>query len=79
MYERGISVTFVDYAKHIADTRGVSLDYLVNDSDQEEVLDKDSVKRIREIQGLPLKEKDNISSVIDLLIRDYKTKKAYSS
>ncbi len=57
---------------------GVSLDYLVNDSDQEEVLDNDAVKRIKEIQTLPFKEKDKIYSVIDALIRDYRTKKAYS-
>jgi transcriptional regulator with XRE-family HTH domain len=78
-YERGDSVPSVDYAKRIADALGVSLDYLVNDSDQEEVLDNDAVKRIREIQGLPFKEKDKIYSVIDALIRDYKTKKAYAS
>jgi len=29
----------IEYAKRIADVLGVSLDYLVSDSDQEEVLD----------------------------------------
>lgn len=77
-YERGDSVPSVDYAKRIADALGVSLDYLVNDSDQEEVLDNDAVKRIKEIQSLPFKEKDKIYSVIDALIRDFKTKQAYS-
>lgn len=77
-YERGDSVPSVDYAKRIADALGVSLDYLVNDSDQEEVLDNDAVKRIKEIQTLPFKEKEKIYSVIDALIRDYKTKKAYA-
>ena len=74
-YERN---EVVDYAKRIADALGVSLDYLVNDSDQEEVLDNDAVKRIKEIQTLPFKEKEKIYSVIDALIRDYKTKEAYS-
>ena len=77
-YERGDSVPSVDYAKRIADALGVSLDYLVNDNDQEEILDNDAVKRIKEIQTLPFKEKDKIYSVIDALIRDYRTKKAYS-
>jgi len=77
-YERGDSIPSVDYAKRIADTLGVSLDYLVNDDDKEDVLDNDAVKRIKEIQGLPDSEKDKIYSVVDALIRDFKTKKAYS-
>jgi transcriptional regulator with XRE-family HTH domain len=78
-YERGDSMPSVDYAKRIADALGVSLDYLVSDSDKEDVLDNDAVKRIKEIQDLPLSEKDKIISVIDALIRDYRTKKAYAS
>ena len=78
-YERGDSVPSVDYAKRIADALGVSLDYLVSNSDKEDVLDNDAVKRIKEIQDLPLSEKDKIYSVIDALVRDYKTKKAYIS
>ena len=77
-YERGDSVPSVDYAKRIADALGVSLDYLMSDSDKEDVLDNDAVKRIKEIQDLPISEKDKIYSVIDALIRDYRTKKAYS-
>jgi transcriptional regulator with XRE-family HTH domain len=72
-------VPSVDYAKRIADALGVSLDYLVSDSDKEDVLDNDAVKRIKEIQNLPISEKDKIYSVIDALIRDYRTKKAYAS
>ncbi len=78
-YERGDSIPSVDYAKRIADALGVSLDYLVSDSDKEDVLDNDAVKRIKEIQGLPLSEKEKIYSVVDALIRDYRTKKAYTS
>jgi len=78
-YERGDSVPSVDYAKRIADALGVSLDYLMSDSDKEDVLDNDAVKRIKEIQDLPVAEKDKIYSVIDALIRDYRTKKAYAS
>lgn len=78
-YERGDSVPSVEYAKRIADALGVSLDYLVSDNDKEDVLDNDAVKRIKEIQDLPVSEKDKIYSVIDALVRDYKTKKAYIS
>jgi len=78
-YERGDSVPSADYAKRIGDALGLSLDYLVDDSDREDVLDNDTVKRIKQIQELPFSEKDKIYSFIDALIRGYRTKKAYAS
>ena len=36
-----------------------------------------AVKRIKEIQKLPDTEKDKTYSVIDALVRDFKTKQAY--
>ena len=77
-YERGDAIPSVEYAKRIADVLGVSLDYLAGDEDKEEVLDNEAVKRIKEIQKLPTDEKEKIYSVVDALIRDHKTKKAYS-
>ena len=77
-YERGDAIPSVQYAKKIADALGVSLDYLVSDDDKEEVLDNDTLKRIRDIQKLPVSEKDKVFSVIDALVRDFKTKQAYS-
>jgi len=74
----GISRDAISKYERVADALGVSLDYLMSDSDKEEVLDNDAVKRIKEIQTLPFSEKDKIYSVIDALIRDYKTKKAYA-
>ena len=76
-YERGDVSPSVEYAKRIANALGVSLDYLVSDNEQEDDLDPEAVKRVKEIQTLPDSEKDKIFSVIDALIRDYKTKKAY--
>ena len=76
-YERGDAVPSVEYAKRIADALGVSLDHLVSENDKEEILDNDSIKRIKEIQKLPKEEKNKILSVIDSLIRDYKTQQAY--
>lgn len=77
-YERGDSVPSVDYAKRIADVLGVSLDFLVSENEKEDVLDKDAIKRIKAIQSLPDNEKDKIYSVVDALIRDYKTQQAYT-
>ena len=76
-YERGDVSPSVEYAKRIAEALGVSLDYLVSDSEQDEALDNETAKRVKEIQTLPLTEKDKIHSVIDALIRDFKTKQAY--
>ncbi len=76
-YERGDVSPSVEYAKRIAEALGVSLDYLVSDSEQEEALDNEAVRRIKEIQTLPPQEKDKVFSVVDALIRDFKTKQAY--
>ncbi len=76
-YERGDAIPSVEYAKRIADILGVSLDFLANEEDKEELLDNEAVKRIKEIQKLPDSEKDKIYSVIDALVRDFKTKQAY--
>jgi transcriptional regulator with XRE-family HTH domain len=78
-YERGDIVPSVEYAKRMADALGVSLDFLVSEDAREEALDKEAVKRIRDIQKLPDEEKDKVLSVIDALIRDFKTRKAYAS
>ena len=71
------SPTSVEVAAKIAEALGVSLDYLVSDSEQEEALDNEAVRRIKEIQTLPPQEKDKVFSVVDALIRDFKTKQAY--
>lgn len=76
-YERGDVMPSIEYAKRIADVLGVSLDFLVSDNDKEEALDNETVKRIMDIQNLPNIEKDKIFSVIDALVRDFKTKQAY--
>lgn len=78
-YERGDVLPSVEYAKRIADALGVSLDFLVSDSEQEEALDKDMVSRIKAIQNLPDSEKEKVISVIDALVRDFKTRQAYAS
>jgi transcriptional regulator with XRE-family HTH domain len=78
-YERGDIVPSVEYAKRIADTLGVSLDYLVSEDAKDDALDKDAIKRIKDIQKLPEQEKEKVLTVIDALVRDFKTRKAYAS
>jgi len=57
---------------------GVSLYYLVSGDAKEDALDKEAVKRIKDIQKLPVEEKEKVSAVVDALVRDFKTRKAYA-
>ena len=49
----------------------------MKNSEQDQALDNEAVKRIIEIQNLPTTEKDKVLSVVDALVRDFKTKQAY--
>lgn len=69
-------VPSVDIANKIADVFGVSLDYLVGNS--ELILDKELVSKIAQIQQLPNEQLNIVNALLDAFLRDYKTKKAYS-
>jgi len=77
-YERGIAVPSVDAAKKIANALGVSLDYLVGEGINS-TFDKITLKRLQEIQKMKPDFKAHLFSVIDSVIRDYKTQQAYAS
>ena len=55
---------------------GVSLDYLVGNSDQ--ALDVDTLKRILEVQKLPEDIKEKVFYFIDISIKDFKTRQTYA-
>lgn len=78
-YERDDIIPSVENAKKIAQTLGVSLDYLVSEDDNVEVVDTDMLNRMREIQRLGNDDKNTVTKIIDAFIRDTKTKKAYAS
>jgi len=75
-YERGVAKPTIEVAGKIAKILGVSLDYLVGNSDQE--LDSNTLKRILEVQKLPDDVKEKIYYFIDVSIKDVKTRAAYS-
>jgi transcriptional regulator with XRE-family HTH domain len=77
-YERGIAIPSVDAAKKIADAFGVSLDYLVGEGINSS-FDKQTLQRLQEIQGMKPDFKVHLFSIIDSVIRDYKTQQAYSN
>ena len=76
-YERDIAIPSVDAAKKIADSLEVSLDYLVGEGINA-TFDKNTLKRIQEIQNMAPEAKVHLFSVIDSVIRDYKTQQAYA-
>lgn len=77
-YERDDIVPSVENAKMIAQVLGISLDYLVSEDDSLEVVDVDMLNHMREIQRLAEDDKTTVIKIIDVFIRDTKTKKAYA-
>jgi transcriptional regulator with XRE-family HTH domain len=79
-YERGEMVPSVEVAGKLAATFGVTLDYLVDDTGRTaEIRDKAMLQRLMEIEALEAEDKKTIVHVLDSLLRDAKTKKAYAS
>lgn len=75
-YERGLAKPTIEVAGKLAKLLGVTLDYLVGNSDEE--LDELTKKRILEVQQLPQEERERILYFIDMAIRDYKAQKVYA-
>jgi len=76
-YELGSSIPPADVLKQIADALGVSADSLLSD-EQTNVKDTELLKKFEAIQDMEGDTKSMINSFLDLAIRDYKAKKAYS-
>ena len=77
-YERDDIIPSVENANKIAQILGVSLDYLMSEDDNLEVVDIDMLNRMKEIQRLNEDDKSTVVKIIDAFIRDTKTKKAYA-
>jgi transcriptional regulator with XRE-family HTH domain len=77
-YERGDAVPSIDAAKKIADAFEVSMDYLVGEGVNVS-FDKKNLKRLQDIEKLDNDTKDKLYFVIDNIVQNFKTKKAYAS
>lgn len=78
-YERGEMTPSVEVAKKLADSFGITLDYLVDDTGRlAEIKDKAMLNRLTQIEELDQEEKNTIVQVIDSLLRDAKAKKTYA-
>jgi len=76
-YERGEVKPSIEVATKIANVVGISLDYLVGNSELE--LDNDILNRVVEIQQLPEEDKKHILYTLDGLLQNVRTKKAFTS
>ena len=78
-YERNEIKPSIEVAKKIADSLGVSLDYLADENEKlVEVKDKKMLDRIAQLEQLPQSDKEHILTVLDAFLRDTKAKMAYS-
>jgi transcriptional regulator with XRE-family HTH domain len=75
-YERGAMTPSIEVIIRIADAFEVSIDFLVGKTGFE--LDKQALKRLEEIARLPEENRSFVFNLIDMALRDFKAKTAYS-
>jgi len=76
-YELGASVPPADALKNIADVLEVTTDALLSDNEII-IKDKELLKRFEVIQEMTGDDKKIVLKFLDMTIRDYNAKKAYS-
>lgn len=76
-YERDEVKPSIEVAANIAQVLGVSLDYLVGNTDL--LLDADVIKKIQEIQRLPEKDRDHLFYLMENVLQNVKAKKAFAA
>jgi transcriptional regulator with XRE-family HTH domain len=75
-YERGDISPSIEAVAKIADALEVSVDYLIGKTKME--LDKNTMRRFEDISTLSDENKNFVINMIDMALRDFKTKKAYA-
>jgi transcriptional regulator with XRE-family HTH domain len=75
-YERGEATPSVEVASRLAKILGVSLDYLVGNTELE--LDQATLKRVEDISKMPDEDRSFVLRALDALVRDLKAQKAYA-
>ncbi len=76
-YERRLAIPSVDAAKKIADSFGVTVDFLLGDGEFASY-DKETVERIENIQKMDENTRSVLFNVIDTYIQNFKTKQAFA-
>ncbi|MGK6353587.1 helix-turn-helix domain-containing protein, partial [Parapedobacter sp. DT-150] len=67
-YERCENIPSIDVTAKIADALGVTLDYLVKDGEYEHI-DNETLKRLKEVQGLDGDTRAHVFTTIDAFIK----------
>lgn len=75
-YERGDISPSIEVVSKIADALEVSIDYLIGKTKME--IDADTMRRLEDIAALSQENKKFVLNMIDMALRDFKTKKAYA-
>lgn len=76
-YERDEVKPSIEVAARIAQVLGISLDYLVGNTDL--LLDADVIRKIQDMQKLDDQDRKSLFNILDAYLRDAKTRKAYAS
>ena len=76
-YERADNSPSIEVIVKLAKAFDVPVDFLLGEG-QNANYDKEMVKRLDQVESLPNQDKQRIFDYMDLVIRDYKTKAAYS-
>jgi len=76
-YERNEITPSVETAKKVAEALGISLDFLVGNIEYK--LDTEIIKKIQDIQQLPLEDKKHLFYVVDNILQNVKAKQAFAS
>ena len=79
-YERGEMMPSIEVAQRMADVFGVTVDYLVGEQEVPNLLSQsDMVERWSTLDSLPSEDRDRILYVVDSLIREAKTRHAFTA
>ncbi len=79
-YELGYTIPSVEVARKFALAFGVTLDSLVNEHDVPDSLnDQAMITRLKNLEELPLEDKERIINFLDVMIRDVKTRETYKA
>ena len=77
-YERDDVKPSIDVVKRLAEVLNTTVAYLIGEAETDELFkDPAMLKRLKEINSLPDKEKECMLYNIDAVLRDFKTRQAY--
>ena len=74
-YERGDITPSIDVVTKIADALDISIDYLIGRTNSQ--LDSEALKRLEIISEIPEQNRRFILDMLDMALRDFKTKQVF--